>query len=279
MFGIRAIVSTCARYSVILQKMAANRSTSNTASLQDGYGGRVRVRTESDVAIITMERGENRMNNEFIDQVNAALDEALRNPDLKGIITTGEGKFYSNGLDLVYMMEMLQKEPENLEVFLKRWNQLQIRMLTCPVVTVSAINGHAFAGGAILSLCHDFRVMQTERGWWCMNEAHLALVIPEWILQIFKSKLGGNGDRTLIDSVTYAKRYPAAEAKAAGIADETCPTAELLQRSLDIIRRIIPGEVPQRDYVAKTKRLLYRDVLDRVNNKSSYDFRAIAPRL
>jgi enoyl-CoA hydratase/carnithine racemase len=259
--------------------MAATKSTSNIASLQDGFGGIVKVRTESDVAIITMERGENRMNNEFIDQVNAALDEALRNPDLKGIITTGVGKFYTNGLDLLYMMEMYQKEPENLEVFLKRWNQLQIRMLTCPVVTVSAINGHAFAGGAIFSLCHDFRVMQTERGWWCMNEAQLGLVIPDWILRIFRTKLGGNGGRTLIDSVTYAKRYPAAEAMAAGIADETCPAAELIPRSLDIIRKIIPGEIPPRDYVEKTKQRLYSDILDCVKSKSSYDFKGIASKL
>lgn len=48
------------------------------ASLQDGYGGQVNVDYKSDVAIITMDRGENRMNDEFLDQMNAAFDEALR---------------------------------------------------------------------------------------------------------------------------------------------------------------------------------------------------------
>jgi len=48
------------------------------ASLQDGHGSRVQIDYQSDVAIIIVNRGENRMNDEFIDQMNAAMDEALR---------------------------------------------------------------------------------------------------------------------------------------------------------------------------------------------------------
>ena len=48
------------------------------ASLQDGHGSRVKIDYISDVAVITIDRGENRMNDEFIDQINAAMDEALR---------------------------------------------------------------------------------------------------------------------------------------------------------------------------------------------------------
>jgi len=48
------------------------------ASLQDGHGSRVQIDYQSDVAIIVIDRGENRMNDEFIDQINAAMDEALR---------------------------------------------------------------------------------------------------------------------------------------------------------------------------------------------------------
>ena len=39
--------------------------------------------------------------------------------------------------------------------------------------------GHAFAGGAIRALAHDYRVMQTKRGWFCLNEVNLGLHFGE----------------------------------------------------------------------------------------------------
>ena len=38
--------------------------------------------------------------------------------------------------------------------------------------------GHAFGGGAFLSLAHDYRIMTRERGWWCVPAATVGLQIP-----------------------------------------------------------------------------------------------------
>lgn len=48
-------------------------------------------------------------------------------------------------------------------------------MLALPVVTVTALQGHTFAAGAMLSLAHDLRVMRADRGFWCLPEADIGI--------------------------------------------------------------------------------------------------------
>ena len=56
---------------------APGKSPADFAGLQSGRGGQIRVHYDDDVAVITMDRGENRINDEFIEQMNSALDQAL----------------------------------------------------------------------------------------------------------------------------------------------------------------------------------------------------------
>ena len=50
----------------------------------------------------------------------------------------------------------------------------------------SLLAGHAFAGGGILSLVHDYRLMRTKKGFWCMNEVHLGMFLREGMLVIVR---------------------------------------------------------------------------------------------
>lgn len=227
---------------------------------QDGYGRVVSVAYRSDIAIITMDRGENRMNDEFIDQMNSALDEVLSKPNVKAIITTGQGKFYSNGLDLKWLMDLTASLPDSAARFITRWHELQLRVLTCPVLTVAAINGHSFAGGGVLALCHDFRVMNTDRGWWCLNEVHLGLKFPTWILELVKLKLSGNGGKTMVDVVLCGKKYTADEAKACGIVDDTAPASELISKAVSVVNSRVGDSGFDRQFIAITKQGLFGEV-------------------
>ena len=43
--------------------------------------------------------------------------------------------------------------------------------------TLLHVIGHCYAGGAVLAMCHDYRVMREDRGWFCLNEVHLNLLL------------------------------------------------------------------------------------------------------
>ncbi|THG95234.1 hypothetical protein EW026_g6383 [Hermanssonia centrifuga] len=81
----------------------------------------------------------------------------------------GQHKFFSNGLDY-------ENAVKNPFFFPNVFNPMLYRLFTFPIPTVAAINGHCFAGGMMLSLSCDYRVMtdgSTRNAWMCMNEVSL----------------------------------------------------------------------------------------------------------
>ena len=87
------------------------------------------------------------------------------------LVTVANGKFYSNGLDL----QWLSANGEKAQWYVDRVHGLFARVLTLPVPTIAAINGHAFGAGAMLALAHDFRVMRTDRGFFCLPEVDIRI--------------------------------------------------------------------------------------------------------
>ena len=88
---------------------------------------------------------------------------------------TGQGKFFSNGLDL----ERFGTNPSEFGATLTELHRTIGRLLVYPAYCVAALNGHTFAAGALLSCAFDYRVMRADRGYWCMNEAEIGLALDE----------------------------------------------------------------------------------------------------
>ena len=90
-----------------------------------------------DVYVLRMVAGENRFNAGFIAALNQALDEVEESKGPAALVTTGEGKFYSNGLDLEWMgsigAEEVQQHVDNV-------HNTFLRMLTFPMITVASVD-------------------------------------------------------------------------------------------------------------------------------------------
>lgn len=141
-----------------------------------------------DIAVIVMDRGENRFNIDFLESMSIVLDHVEKDETCRGLITTGIGKFYSNGIDVAWMMEQSHRDVERFMVML--WELLK-RMTIFPVPTVAAINGHCFAGGAFFALAHDFRAMKDDgRGWVCFNEVHNNMRFRKPMIAFLRIKIG-----------------------------------------------------------------------------------------
>ncbi len=70
-------------------------------------------------------------------------------------------QFFSNGLDTDYISSISDSAPAVMS-YLASFQSLVARILTFPLCTASALNGHTFAGGAIFALAHDYRIMEAD---------------------------------------------------------------------------------------------------------------------
>ncbi len=129
------------------------------------------------IAILRMNNGENRFNFPFFKSFREILDEIEnKTRSTVMVVTSSHEKIWSNGIDLDWLQPAMQKEgPDLLSKFRVEMYSFMKRLLTFPMITIAAINGHAFAGGAFLAFCHDFRFMRSDRGWICLPEIDLGM--------------------------------------------------------------------------------------------------------
>ncbi|KAI0871398.1 putative carnitinyl-CoA dehydratase [Hypoxylon argillaceum] len=154
---------------------------------------------------------DNRLTPEFCGAMMAALD-IVEFEQAPGVVVTTSGipKFYSNGLDLPLALATPGFWAGALYPLLRRF-------LTFPMPTVALLNGHAFAGGIILAMHHDYRVFTGRgRGFACVNELEFGAPLPPPLAGIFRLKTAPHVYREL---VLEAKRFDGKAALEAGLVD------------------------------------------------------------
>ena len=207
---------------------------------------------DGDVHILTLSDGPNLLDQVSADALHARLDEvqaACQGPG--ALVLTGRGKFFSNGLDLPVVMGY---QGEDQKRFGRTMGRLFGRLITFPTPTVAALNGHAFAGGALLAIACDYRIMREDRGWLCMSEVDAGVPIAPPLMGLLRAKLPAT---TLRDAVLAGKRFSAAEAVAAGYADGHAPEADLLAHAVKHAAELATKE---RGIFATLKKTLWGDV-------------------
>ncbi len=184
----------------------------------------VKLDRTGDVFVLTMDDADNRMNQEWLDAMNSALDLVDKAPDPLALVTTGHDKFFSNGLDLEWIMGSGIDMPR----FVAAVERLFARVLAAPYITVAACNGHTFAAGAMLALCHDFRVMRLDRGFFCLPEVDIKIPFTPGMNSLIMSRMPVTSANQVM---VTGKRVAGEEAERLHIvhhavaADEVVPTA------------------------------------------------------
>ncbi len=179
------------------------------------------------------EAPENAFSPDFLESFESALDEVESSVGPAALVTTGAGKFYSNGLDL----GIVGGESADLPSYVTRVHAVFARMMRLETPTVAAVNGHAFGAGAMLVLCQDHRAMRADRGFWSLPEAALGMPFPAGMNSLVVTRLG---DATASTAMLTSRRYPAAEAVAGGIVHESVDAERLLERSEAVAAGLAP---------------------------------------
>lgn len=185
---------------------------------------------QGDVFLLTMNDGENRWNTTFVRAFSKALDEVQSSTGPAALVTTAASeKFFSNGLDLAWLQGKGQHRGGDRAVFVSEFMALMARLITLPIPTVCAINGHAFGAGFMTALCHDVRFMRADRGFACANEVEIGMVIPPPELALFRHKLPMN---VFFETVQLARRWTGADALTAGIVQRVEPIEHLTRAAI-----------------------------------------------
>lgn len=203
---------------------------------------------------LTMNADENRWNTTFVREFSQALDEVEQSQGPAALITqSASDKFFSNGLDL----DWVQKPDEHpaagdRAVFGDEFMKLMSRLITFPLPTIAAINGHAFGAGFMAALCHDVRIMRADRGFICANEMQIGLTIPTPELALFKHKLPAN---TFFETVQLARRWTGPDALQAGIVQATAGFDELPEVALQRALALAPLAANRANYGGQKERI------------------------
>lgn len=206
---------------------------------------------EGDVLVLDIGADENRFSPDWLDGVEAALDEVSAAPAPRALVTAATGKFFSNGLDL----DWLGQHPDEIDAYVLRVCGLLARVLELGVPTVAALQGHTFAAGAMLSLAHDFRVMRADRGYWCLPEVDIRIPFTVGMDALIRARLA---KRTAHEAMTTGRRYGGEEALAAGIVDEAVPEDRVLAAAVERAGALA-GKDPET--LGKIKARMYADAL------------------
>jgi len=162
------------------------------------------------VFVLTLGEDENRFHPDRLTAINAALDEVDAADGPKAVVTTGVGKFYSNGLDLDFMAAY----PDAAEANLRDVHALFARVLTFSAPIVAALQGHTFAAGAMLALAHDLAVMRSDRGYFCLPEVDLGIPFTPGMSALIRARLP---IVTAHEAMTTGRRYGGEEAHEASL--------------------------------------------------------------
>lgn len=174
------------------------------------------------VFVLDLGEGANRFSADWLDKVNKSLDTVVTHSVPSALVTMGQGKFYSKGLDLEWIIEHV----DQLASYRADVQELLARVLTLPVFAVAAVNGHAFGTGAMLALAHDFRVMRADRGFFCFPEVDIDVPFTPGMAALIQGKLA---PAAAVEAMTTGQRFGGVQARDRGQVDHVADEGEVVR--------------------------------------------------
>jgi Delta3-Delta2-enoyl-CoA isomerase len=204
-----------------------------------------------DVFVLNLGDDENRFNFDSIAHIISLLDEVDAADGPKALLTVATGKFWSNGLDLEWMLA----NDIQLTDLVVAAQEMFARVLEADYPTVAAIQGHCYAAGGMLALAHDARYMREDRGFLCFPEVDIKMSFTAGMNSLLSTKLT---NQTAHQAMVLGRRFTAPEALAAGILDGVSSEAELESGAEQFAASLVGKDQAA---LGAIKRMLYADTL------------------
>lgn len=165
------------------------------------------------VATVRMQGGKaNALGAAMLDAIERAFDQ-VEASDAAGVVVTGSGTAFCAGLALP---ELIDLDRPAMTAHITRFETVMRRIFTCRLATVAAINGHAIAGGCVIALMCDARIMAATDAKIGLNEVQLGIGLPALVIEPLRLRVPA----TALVSIALAGRlFDPGSAEAIGLID------------------------------------------------------------
>jgi enoyl-CoA hydratase len=223
------------------------------------YAGGMEIQRDGEVAVVRLRGGKaNAMDEAFLKGVLRLFDE-VESSDARAVVVTGYGNFFSAGLA---MPALIGLDRPGIASFMQLFESAMRRVFSFPRPVVAAVNGHAIAGGCVLALQCDLRLIadsQTKIG---LNEVQLGIGLPSSVIEALRLQLPAS---SLVPIALEGMLLTPVDAKRLGLVDEVVPAAELLTQGIERARSLARGAPAA---VAQIKQALRGPSLERMQKES-----------
>lgn len=204
------------------------------------------IKKHGETTLLTFDDGKvNVLNETSLTQLGQALDDSQ---DSRALVLTGGGKCFSAGLDLKRMPTLDSDELENLlEIF---YGVLR-RILDYPCPVLAAVNGHAIAGGTVITLCCDVALGAQKEMKIGLSEVAVGMPLPGLVVELARQRLD---PRRLTEAVLFGKLYSWEEAIEVGYLHGSAPEEALVSTALGFAEQLCA--LPRTAY-SETKKALW----------------------
>ena len=227
----------------------------------------IKTDINGDIGIISIDRPPvNAINPELVSSLSQALDSFKSDDNINGVVLQGRDGIFSAGLDITHLFP---KDREYIDSFWKDFSTLLVNMFSFPKPLYSSIGGHCPAGGTVMVIMSDYRIMSKGNYVIGLNEVDVGLTVPYGIGMVFQYVVGMRNAEELL---LKAKLISPDEALRVGLVDELCDPETLLDTTLE---RIAVASDLYSAQQTKTKQILREQTLNVVQQNFDRDAQLI----
>ncbi|HFA50938.1 MAG TPA: enoyl-CoA hydratase/isomerase family protein [Bacteroidetes bacterium] len=186
----------------------------------------LKIIKKENYAILQLDRGRgNAINLQMMKDIMQAMDELSSNNEIRGVVLIGKAPIFSVGLDV---KELLMLDKKGTSIFFKTFGEMIYKMAHFPKPIVAAINGHCPAGGCVMAICCDFRVMGEGPYTIGPNEVQVGIMIRPFIFELYSFWIG---KKQAYHNFLEGKLCTPEEAKTQGLVDAVVPMEQVQERA------------------------------------------------
>jgi 3,2-trans-enoyl-CoA isomerase len=185
------------------------------------------VTRDRGIATVTLSRGKvNAINEAFVEELDGCFKQLRTDPEVKAILLTGQGKFFSFGFDIP---EFLSYSKEQFIRYLMKFTRFYKDLFLFEKPVVAALNGHTVAGGCMIANACDCRLMVAGKARISLNEITFGSSVFAGSVEILKYQVGARAAESILYS---GAMYSAEEALRLGLVDRTCSEEALMEEAV-----------------------------------------------